>query len=190
MTLINLFGDAMYFKIIELSDIQYHKLTLISDKSNIPKEELLFDLSVLQILGINSIDQFDIISSFGGVIYNNRTKFEYRNNRKLLRKLSLSELNNDGLLFPMYQINDLKIDLTSYKLDLKNRFVMVDILRGPIGKYFFEEDAKLGDINFDFTTVFNSKYSERLLTNVSYCSKSIINKSKDALIIKQYAEKL
>lgn len=190
MTLINLFGDAMYFNIVELTDIQFSKLTFISDKSNIPKEELLVDLSVLQILGINSFDQFNVISSFGGIIYNNKTKFEYRNNRKLLRKIPLSELNNDGLLFPMYQINDLKIDLTSFQLDLKNRFVMVDILRGHIGKYCFDEEVKLGDIIFDFTTVFNKKNSERLLTNISYQSRNIINKSKDALIIKQYAEKL
>jgi hypothetical protein len=67
---------------------------------------------------------------------------------------------------------------------------MVDILRGHIGKYCFEEDVKLDDIIFDFTTVFNIKNSERLLTNISYQSINIINKSKDALIIKQYAEKL
>ena len=72
MTLINLFGDAMYFNIVELTDIQFSKLTFISDKSNIPKEELLVDLSVLQILGINSFDQFNVISSFGGIIYNNK----------------------------------------------------------------------------------------------------------------------
>ena len=158
----------MHFNIVELSDAHLSKLTFISGKSNIPMEELLFDLSVLQSLGINAISQLNIISSFGGVIYSNRTKFEYRNNRKLLRKIPIDELNNEGLLFPLYQINDLKINLTSFKLDLKNRFVMVDVLRGPIGKYFFDEDVNLADITFEFTTIFNKKNSERLLTNISY----------------------
>jgi hypothetical protein len=190
MMLINLYGDGIYYNVIELSDVQMQKLNLISSKSAISVEELLFDLSVLEILGIDSFDDFNSIAAIGGIHFSKKTKFEFRTKRKLLHKISLDQLNNDGLLFPLYQIDELKFDLSSFSDNSKNRFVLVEIIRGHLGKFVFEQEVKLDDITFEFTTIHKNETSERLLTNVLYQESRITNKLKDAVIIRQFAEKL
>jgi len=187
MMVINLFGDGIYYNIIELSDQEIDKIKTISDLSKIKFEELLFDLSVLEILGYDSISQFPSISSGGGICFKKETKFEWKGNRKTLRKFPITDLNNDDLLFPAYLIDDIYLNLNKYSNTNKNRFVLVEVIRGNLGKYSIEEEVQLDDITFEFTHLTIETTSHRLLTSIRYQNKKIKNKAKDGVILKQYA---
>lgn len=187
---INLFGDAIYYNVIELTNSQMKMIMSISINSKTEPEELLFDLSVLEILGFDSINQMHSIASGGGIRFEKETKFEWRNQRKTLRKISLIELNNDDLLFPMYSITDITKDLDEYIEESKNRFILVEIVRGHLGKYTLKEDPQLEDLTFEFTTLKNQKGTERLFTNVYFQGQKIPNKKSDGVILKQFARKL
>lgn len=187
MMVINLFGDGMYYNIIELSVKELDKIKIISDLSETPIEQLLFDLSVLESLGYDSIVQFPSVTSGGGIRFEKETKFEWKGNRKTLRKFPITELSNDDLLFPAYLINEINLDLDQYQDPSKIRFVLIEIIRGNLGKYSLEDTTQLEDVTFEFTNLQHQHATERLLTNIRYQGKKLKNKAKDGVILKQYA---
>jgi hypothetical protein len=187
MMVINLFGDGMYYNIIELSVKELDKIKTISDLSETPIEQLLFDLSVLESLGYDSIVQFPSVTSGGGIRFEKETKFEWKGNRKTLRKFPITELSNDDLLFPAYLINEINLDLDQYQAPSKIRFVLIEIIRGNLGKYSLEDTTQLEDVTFEFTNLQHQHTTERLLTNIRYQGKKLKNKAKDGVILKQYA---
>lgn len=187
MMVINLFGDGMYYNIIELSVKELDKIKTISDLSETPIEQLLFDLSVLESLGYDSIVQFPSVTSGGGIRFEKETKFEWKGNRKTLRKFPITELSNDDLLFPAYLINEINLDLDQYQDPSKIRFVLIEIIRGNLGKYSLEDTTQLEDVTFEFTNLQHQHATERLLTNIRYQGKKLKNKAKDGVILKQYA---
>jgi hypothetical protein len=184
---INLFGDGMYYNIIELSAGELDKIKTISDLLETPIEELLFDLSVLESLGYDSISQFPSVSSGGGIRFEKETKFEWKGNRKTLRKFPITELSNDDLLFPAYLIKEINLDLAQFNDPTKIRFVLIEIIRGNLGKYSLDDTTQLEDVTFEFTTIQNQNKSEKLLTNIRYQGKKLKNKAKDGVILKQFA---
>ena len=190
MMVINLFGDGIYFKVIELSQERLYKIESISKLSNTRIEELLFDLSVLEILGFDSISQFPSIVSGGGIRFEKETKFEWKGNRKTLRKFPLTDLNNDNLLFPEYLINDIDLKLTELTDPTKIRFILIEVIRGNLGKYAIDEEVQLDDITFEFTNLSFDNTIERLMTSVRFQNKKVKNKAKDGVIIKQFAVRL
>jgi hypothetical protein len=187
MMVINLFGDGMYYNVIELSAGELDKIKTISDLSETPIEELLFDLSVLESLGYDSISQFPFMASGGGIRFEKETKFEWKGNRKTLRKFPITELSNDDLLFPAYLINEINLDLAQFNDPTKIRFVLIEIIRGNLGKYILDDNTRLEDVTFEFTTLQNQNKIERLLTNICYQGKKLKNKAKDGVILKQFA---
>jgi hypothetical protein len=187
MMVINLFGDGMYYNIIELSEKELDKIKTISDLSETPIEQLLFDLSVLESLGYESIAQFPSIASGGGIRFEKETKFEWKGNRKTLRKFPITELSNDDLLFPAYLINEINLDLAQFNDPTKIRFVLIEIIRGNLGKYSLDDTTQLEDVTFEFTTLKHQNTTERLLTNIRYQGKKLKNKAKDGVILKQFA---
>lgn len=187
MMVINLFGDGLYYNVIELSKEELNKIKTISDLSETPIEELLFDLGVLENLGYDSITQFPSIASGGGIRFEKETKFEWKGNRKTLRKFPITELTNEDLLFPAYRINEIQLNLDQYIYPSKIRFVLIEHIRGNLGKYPLDDNTQLEDVTFEFTTLENQKGIVRLLTNIRYQGKKIKNKAKDGVILKQYA---
>ena len=187
MMVINLFGDGMYYNLIELSEQELNKIKTISDLSETPIEDLLFDLAVLENLGYDSISQFPSIISGGGIRFEKETKFEWKGNRKTLRKFPITELSNDDLLFPAYLINEINLDLDQYQDPSKIRFILIEIIRGNLGKYSLDDTTQLEDVTFEFTNLQHQHTSERLLTNIRYQGKKLKNKAKDGVILKQYA---
>ena len=184
---INLFGDGMYYNLIELSEQELNKIKTISDLSETPIEDLLFDLAVLENLGYDSISQFPSIISGGGIRFEKETKFEWKGNRKTLRKFPITELSNDDLLFPAYLINEINLNLEQFKDASKIRFILIEIIRGNLGKYSLDDTTQLEDVTFEFTNLQHQHTSERLLTNIRYQGKKLKNKAKDGVILKQYA---
>jgi hypothetical protein len=187
MMVINLFGDGMYYNLIELSEQELNKIKTISDLSETPIEDLLFDLAVLENLGYDSISQFPSIISGGGIRFEKETKFEWKGNRKTLRKFPITELSNDDLLFPAYLINEINLNLEQFKDASKIRFILIEIIRGNLGKYSLDDTTQLEDVTFEFTNLQHQHTSERLLTNIRYQGKKLKNKAKDGVILKQYA---
>ena len=187
MMVINLFGDGMYYNLIELSEQELNKIKNISDLSETSIEDLLFDLAVLENLGYDSISQFPSIISGGGIRFEKETKFEWKGNRKTLRKFPITELSNDDLLFSAYLINEINLNLEQYQDPSKIRFILIEIIRGNLGKYSLDDTTQLEDVTFEFTNLQHQHTSERLLTNIRYQGKKLKNKAKDGVILKQYA---
>ena len=187
---INLFGDGMYYNVIELTKEELQKIETIGKLSNTRTEELLFDLSVLEILGYDSISKFSSILSGGGIRFEKETKFEWKGNRKTLRKFPLTELNNNDLLFPAYLINEIDLKLNKLADPTKIRFILIEVIRGNLGKYAIDEEVQLDDITFEFTNLSFDNTIERLMTSVRFQNKKVKNKAKDGVIIKQFAVRL
>lgn len=184
---INLFGDGIYYNVIELSEEEMGKLKAISDLLKTPIEELLFDLSALETIGYDSILALPSVNSGGGICVSKNTKFEWKNNRKTLRKFPLTELTNEDLLFPAYLIHESELNMNQFSDSTKNRFVLIEHIRGNLGKYTLDEEAQLDDVTFEFTQLTIKTTIHRLLTSIRYQNKKIKNKAKDGVILKQFA---
>jgi hypothetical protein len=93
-------------------------------------------------------------------------------------------------LFPEYLINDIDLKLTDLTDPTKIRFILIEVIRGNLGKYAIDEEVQLDDITFEFTNLSYDNKIERLMTSVRYQNKKVKNKAKDGVIIKQFAVRL
>lgn len=127
----------------------------------------------------NELKLFGLLNSY-------QSSIEIRINGKKQRKILISDLIGDSLLFPLYKTNI--IEHQSFQQSQSN-LIIVEKEIGTIANYLFEtESFSIDNLHFSIQSVnIRNDLKYTILTNLNYSAKELVSKKSDTLIKERFA---
>ncbi len=185
MMVINLFGVGLKYAVFDLPETIYEKMNQLSLKTNQSLTQIVGDLEFWELYGMNQVFDLPIISKGFGLVENESSIFEWKNNRKLIRKINLHQLSNDGLLFPIYNIEYKNENLILKSDEKQIKLILLEFSKGPVAKYSINQEINLEDLNFVFKSIEIENESFSFLSGVKYKDQILTSKSDHSLVTHQ-----
>lgn len=176
---INLFGEFWTLKKIELNPIELEYFSQIALRLKLPLYKALLDPFFYHYLKLNSIPSMDKLPSkhLGGLIGKSNHQIEVWFNGKKLQKVSISELDPNQYLFPLYNVKK-----TIIKEPHHDGIYIEQKEMGFIGSFETSViDFSMDDLNFSLLEINN----HLLLDNITHQKNKMVFKRKETLITHQ-----
>ena len=150
-------------------------------------DQVFFDSEFYSLLDNPSLvtwQNFNNFQDISGLLENHRSQIEIRLNKKPRNKILFNELNNIGLLFPLYKIESIAIDMNT-----ENR--SVTIIEQDIGTTaFYKFNCQKFDIDnlrFRIATVKTNDRTYPILSGIFYNEMIIKPYKSDTLVTSIHA---
>jgi hypothetical protein len=184
---INLFGELWKLSKIKLKKKELESLEAYSSKFKISKSEALLDVNFFDFhktRGINFYEDFENIT-LKGLVNNSKSQIEIWFTNKKVNKINLSNLNNENLLFPLFDIRKAILNYNSLEIGL---YVTQKEI-GLIASYeMYLPKFNINALSFHFIEVVNDKMKFQMLHEIKYNEKLLSKSSKtDSLITYQHS---
>ena len=184
---INLFGELWKLSKIKLKATELEALEAYSSKINISKSEGLLDVNFFGFLrtrGISFYEDFEN-TSIKGLVTNGKSQMEIWFANKKVKKINLSNLNNEDFLFPLFNIKNAILNFNSLQTGLYVEQKEI----GLIASYeMFLPQFIINDLSYHFIEVVKSDIKFQMLHEIKYNGELIPKSSKsDSLITYQYS---
>lgn len=163
---INLYGESWKLKKISASEKQILSWEKISLKMKKPLNEVLTDPFFYHFLNDDNIKSIDDIDGeiWEGMLNTSKNQIELWYKNKKLKKLKIDDLNEELLLFPLYNVKQNKLT------NNENGIYIIEKGVGMVGSYhtntdnFNIDNLEFQLVNIDYLTVLhNFKYKGKLL---------------------------
>ena len=180
---LNLFGTSIRVWKCYIPNQKFEYFEKCRIELNLDWVGFLFDLEILNKLGYSNWSDLSSTKAETYFSLRNANTVEIKLGNKRILKSQILEIENQGLLFPLYNTKYI-VDSNEVKADYK----LIQLIQeeiGLFGKYQIETDYF--DINdFEFNILQNSIYNQlNLLKSVEY--QGLILKSKnDDLLVKSF----
>lgn len=172
----------------EVEEILWNKIMVCAETLKLPVKQAFFDSDFYSLLNnpaYASWHNFNNIQDTSGLLESHRSQVEIRLNKKPRKKIVFSDLNNAGLLFPLYNVDTIAIDLNT-----KNR--SVTIVEQDIGTTAFYQfnchKFSIDNLRFQICSVKttnNIAYS--ILSGISYDGFELKPYKSDTLVTSIHA---
>jgi hypothetical protein len=184
---INLFGELWKLSKIKLKKTEFEALKTFSSKFKISKSEALLDVNFYTFLrtrGISFYEDFENTSK-KGLVNNGKSQIEVWFANKKVKKINLSNLNNENLLFPLFNIQKSSLDYSNLQAGMYVEQKEI----GLIASYeMFLAKFDINNLSYHFVEVINAEKKFQMLYEIKYCGEIISKNSKtDSLITYQYS---
>lgn len=103
--MVNLIGEGMQYWFAELSESLYKSIIAIMTKQNISLNEVIFDLEILNQLGIESWTDIPYEKKIIALKPIAKSKIEIKQRNKKIVNVRADEISSDYYLFPLYNIS-------------------------------------------------------------------------------------
>lgn len=176
---INLFGEWWVLMKVELNPIELEYFTQIASRLKQPLHLAMLDPFFYHHLRLNSISSIDKLPTkkIGGLLYNSKHQIEIWFKGKKLQKVSISELDPNQYLFPLYNVK--KTIITEPHHD---GIYIEQKEMGFIGSFETTViDFSMDDLNFSLLEINN----HLLLDNITHQNTKMVFKRKETLITYQ-----
>lgn len=184
---INLFGELWKLSLLKLEEDDLKVLEFFASKHQIPKTEALLDISLYQETWFKKIESYEGFpqTSISGLIDTPRNQIEIWFAKKKIKKYRIAELNNESLLFPLYQVENTDLDFG----DLQQGLYVEQTETGLIGSYeLLLPNFSIDKLSFQFMTLFKMHTQFRFLHTIKYDGIPVPKKQKpDSVMRSQYA---
>lgn len=180
---INLIGAGCSIQKSKINDVLLNRMFLVASKLRTTLSQALLDVdffSLLDIAELKSISDFDNEFEFAGLLLDNPlSRLEIWKNGKRKKIIKFGELYNEGLLFPLYDIDVVKVDAR-----IKNSFEIVFIensmgtvldLSVPIHNFSMDK------LLFKICEVENSSH-QKIVFDILYDGKTIFVRLPETLV--------
>ena len=184
---INLFGELWKLSKIKLKKIELEALEAYSSKFKISKSEALLDVNFFDFLrtrGIGFYEDFEN-TSIKGLVTNGKSQIEIWFANKKVKKINLSNLNNEDFLFPLFNIQKTTLNYNS----LQNGLYVEQREIGLIDSYeIFLTQFNINNLSYHFVEVVKADIKYQMLHEIKYNGEIIPKNSKtDSLITSQHS---
>jgi hypothetical protein len=176
---VDLFGEGVCIKKGVFSEALINRMQLTALKLKQPLEEALIDPYFYYLLKDNKVKSIEDIGQtiVNGLINTPKNRIEIWYKGKKVQKLTMNNLNEQYLLFPLFRTKNKNIELQN-KLGLYVQYVEI----GLIARY----EIMANNFSFDNLEFHISNYDGKVVLNkVSYGSVLMKLKKKDTLITYQ-----
>jgi hypothetical protein len=178
---INFHGESWTLKKFECSDYELDACLATADKMKLPLEKALLDPFFYYYLKIQNIASTEYLpgSKWSGLLDTPKNQIEIWYDGKKIKKLHITDIEQDLLLFPIYNKNKTEIK----EEDGPGIYVEQQTI-GFVGSYELNiETFNLEDLQFNLFQ-FNDKL---LLQQPIYCGQNLRFRKKETLLIYQNA---
>ncbi len=180
---LNLFGTSLRIWKCYIPNQKFEYFEKCRLELNLDWVSFLFDLEILNKLGYTNWSDLSATKAESYFILNNSNTIEIKLGHKRVLKSKIQEIENHGLLFPLYN--------TKYIIEsneVKEDFKLIQLIQeeiGLYGKYSIESDSF--DINdLEFNILQNSIYNQlNLLKSVKF-QGLILNSKNDDLLVNSF----
>jgi hypothetical protein len=178
---INLHGESWTLKKFECSKYELDACLATADKMKLPLEKALLDPFFYYYLKIPTIASTEHLpgTKWSGLLDSPKNQIEIWYDSKKIRKLHIADIDQDLLLFPIYNKN--KIEITK---EYSAGIYVEQCAIGFVGSYELNiESFNLEDLQFNLLQ-FNDKL---LLQQPTYSTQKLLFRKKETLLIYQNA---
>ena len=162
MYILNLFGNGLKLKYLDISHPLFETLWLFKNAKQMRWNDFIFDIELLNTIGISSWESIPISKTYEGLIVSDLNKIEIKKGSKFISKFKASDLLSQNTLFPIFDSSE-----NERKLNQNNQLIILELNTGLIGKFKIDSKNLSGsDLKFELL---------RFSTHRNYC---IINKIK------------
>ena len=184
---INLFGELWKLSKINLKKTELEALKTYSSKFKISKSEALLDVNFFDFLRARDITFYEDFenTSIKGLVNNGKSQIEIWFANKKVKKIKLFDLNNENLLFPLFDIQKTTLN---YNM-LQNGLYVEQKEIGLVSSYeMFLPQFSINNLSYYFVEVVNADIKFQMLQEIKYNREIIPKNSKtDSLITHQYS---
>lgn len=176
---INFHGESYTLKKFECSDYELNACLAIADKMKLPLEKALLDPFFYYYLEIATIPSTEHLpgTKWSGLLDTPKNQIEIWYNAKKIKKLQIADIDQDLLLFPIY--NKKKVEINK---EYSPSIYVEQHAIGFLGSYELNVEAfNLEDLHFHLL-LFNDKL---LLQPPTYSSHNLRFRKKETLLIYQ-----
>ncbi|WP_227021001.1 hypothetical protein [Arenibacter algicola] len=173
------FGEGVCIKKGAFNDELLNRMKLTALKLNQPVEDAIIDPYFYYLLKDAKVKSIEDIGQtiVKGLINTHKNRIEIWYKGKKVQKLTMNDLNNQYLLFPLFQTKTKNIELQN-NLGLYAKCIEI----GLVARY----EIMVDNFSFDSLVFYTFKYDgEVILSTVSYDNKYLKLKKKDTLITYQ-----
>ena len=113
---IRLIGVGCHVVKCIIEESLWNTICACAKKLKLPMDQVFFDSEFYSLLDNPSLvtwQNFNNFQDISGLLENHRSQIEIRLNKKPRNKILFNELNNIGLLFPLYKIESIAIDMNT-----------------------------------------------------------------------------
>lgn len=184
---INLFGELWKLSKIKFKKIELEALDVYSSKFKISKSEALLGVNFFDFLrtrGISFYEDFEN-TSIKGLVNNGKSQIEIWFANKKVKKINLFNLNNENLLFPLFDIQKTTLNYHT----LQNGLYVEQKEIGLIASYeMFLPQFSINNLSYHLVEVVKADMQFQILHDVKYNGEIIPKNSKsDSLITHQHS---
>jgi hypothetical protein len=184
---INLFGVGCIVTKASVEDEVWKKITDCSGKLKVPIELLFFDSDFYEMLNMpkyKSWRDFNNLFEVSGLINNSKSIIEIKNSKKKIAKIKFSELINENLLFPLYNLEIGEIE--KHESNKKNLTIFETEI-GTVASYQFVcKKFDIDKLKFAICNLYINESSEFvILSDIFYNEVNLVSKTNDTLVTKQ-----
>lgn len=177
---LNLFGTSLRIWKCYIPKQKFEYFEKCRLELNLDWVSFLFDLEILNKLGYTNWSDLSATKAESYFILNNSNTIEIKLGHKRVLKSKIQEIENHGLLFPLYNTKYIR-----ESNEVREDFKLIQLIQeeiGLFGKYRIETDYF--DINnFEFNILKNSIYNHsNLLKSVKFQGMKLRSKNDDSLI--------
>src|SRR5690606_7987211 len=175
---VDFFGEGICIKKGVFSEELFKRMEQTAQKLKQPMEKALIDPYFYYALKDNKVKSIEDIGEpiVNGLINTPKNRIEIWYKGQKVQKLTIDDLNDEYLLFPLFQANIKKISLENKLYYVKNLEI------GLIARY----EITIGDFSLDKLEFHIINYDgEAILSKVSYENKYLKLKKRDALVTYQ-----
>ena len=185
---IRLIGIGCHIVKCTLEEDIWNKIKACAKELKLPIGQAFFDsefYSLLNTPAYSSWQDFNNFQDISGLLESHRSQVEIRLNKKPRKKIVFNDLNNTGLLFPLYNVESVSINM-----DTKNR--SVTIIEQDVGTTAFYKfhckEFEIDKMSFRISKVKtenNATYS--ILSGIFYNGLILTPYKSDALVTSIHA---
>jgi hypothetical protein len=175
--IINLFGNGVRYWVCDLDTPEMEPLIQLKIQHSLRWDQILFDLSLLNRLGIEHWSSLSCIEEKLGFILSNQNRVEIKKGSKLVLRFKSDELYGDVLLFPRFRSTTIKAQET-----LSPRLMIFQFETGSAGKFRIDsEEFNLDDLLFNLEQPLLHE-NDLLLTGITYQNRKLENERQDTVV--------
>ena len=177
---INIFGELWTLKKVDITNEDYQLYKSICSKIGKPIQEAIIDPFFYHKLGNNKISNFEELKGnvIIGLLNSSSNQVEIWFKNKKVQKLKIDELNNDYLLFPLFNSK-----LVSISSELRNGIYIEQKEFGFLGSFEVNLRSEFKIENLFFKLIHYD--SKQILSQILYDGAVIPFRKKEPIIIYQ-----
>lgn len=176
--ILNLFGTGIRFWICEIPTPLFEEMNKIRCQHKVEWEDILFDLGFLEHVGFSHWSELSSRPEQIGFLLESTNRVEIKQGAKFLARFKASELREDVTLFPLFQTNFEKLELSE-----SNEFktvVLVQYEKGLITKFSYHADYfSIDHLTFGIRCIQDQVF----LGDIIHTSASLNHVSDDTLVL-------